>query len=189
MPDIPIIIDDIKRLDGFDMTRCVYFHIECEDTLDRWFLGLGGESTPFLMLGLSGIIMRPLDGSPVFESPRHVDELFEAVEGFRREERDEPQMNIEIADVWIPNRLFRRRDAARGDVYRATSDLLRGATAFTVGRLSYEGFVRSTYEQENSLRFSELETKVFSGWAVHAIAMSRESRHPELYLSSDDRHE
>jgi hypothetical protein len=188
VPNIPIIIDDIKQLDGFDMTRCVYFHIECEDTLDPWVLGVGGTQTPFLMLGLSGIIIQPIEGGIVFTSPQQLEELFSFIEGLRREDRDEAHMNVEIADVWLPNRMLgEQRRVARGDVYRVDLDLFQSAMAFTAGRLDYEAFRGRTLERRHEVFFTEQETKVIQGWALYEIRRSRDSRHPDLYLPSRER--
>jgi hypothetical protein len=188
MPHIPVIIDDVKRLDGFDMTRCVYFHIECEDTLDPWVLGVNGMQTPFLMLGLSGIIIQPIDGGNVFTSPQQLEELFSFIEGLRREGRDEAHMNVEIADVWVPNRMLgMEREAARGDVYRVDLDLFQSAMAFTSGRLNYEAFLGRALENRHEVFFTEQETKVIQAWAAREIERSRESRHSEMYLPSRER--
>jgi hypothetical protein len=188
MPNIPVIVDDIKRLNGFDMTRCVYFHIDCEDTLDPWLLGLGGTEVPFLMLGLSGIIMQPMSGRSEFESPQDIEQLFSFIEGLRRQERDEAHLNVEIADMWLPNGVMQRRgEILRGDVYRVDLVLFESAIAFTAGRLDYGRFLERSISGQREVFFSERETKVIQEWATRTISRSRESRHPELQLPSRNR--
>ena len=94
-------------------------------------------------------------------------------------------MNVEIADVWLPNRILeQQRQAGRGDVYRVDLDLFQSAMAFTAGRLEWEVFRGRTLERQHEVFFSEQETKVIQGWAVREIARSRDSRHAELYLPS-----
>jgi hypothetical protein len=188
MPNIPVIIDDIKRLDGFEMTRCVYFHIECEDTLDLWRLTSDGIEIPFLMLGLSGIIIRPMSGRSEFESAQDIEQLFSFIEGLRQEGRDEAHMNVEIADVWLPNRTLElQRQAIPGDVYRVDSVLFESAVAFTTGRLQYGSFLERAISGQREVLFSGQETKVIQEWARRTISRSRDSRHPDLQLPTRNR--
>src|SRR5439155_4564645 len=151
------------------MTRCVYFQIECEDTLDEWTLRAGDTDTPFLMLGLSGIITQPLTGSSVFEDPQQIDDLFGFIENVQRRGRDEPETNVEIAYVWLPNNLLeRRRDVSRGDVYRVQYELFRSAFAFTLGRLEHEAFLAHASEARDEIVFADKETYVIRDWVKQA---------------------
>jgi hypothetical protein len=188
MASVPVIIDDVKRLDGFEMTRCIYFQIECEDTLDEWTLRVGNTETPFLMLGLSGIITQPLSGSGVFGGPQEIEELFAFIENFQRPGWDEPHMYVEIADVWLPNHILERdRIVSRGDVYRVRYEFFQSAFAFTVGRLRERAFIRRALDARNEVVFAENETYIFGDWVKREISRSYESRHRELHLPSKDR--
>ena len=64
---IPVIIDDVKKLENFSMSRCTYFSIQCDTPSPGWTLTIGNISTSFLMMGMSGIIYSPADGSDRFD--------------------------------------------------------------------------------------------------------------------------
>jgi len=80
---IPVIADSLPRGSWNDLARCLYFTITAEDPGTDWFLRLGGfVNVPFLMLGLEGIIFRPIrPDAEEFTDPDLLDELIRVVEG------------------------------------------------------------------------------------------------------------
>jgi hypothetical protein len=97
-------------------------------------------------------------------------------------------MNVEIADVWLPNHILERdRSVSRGDVYRVRYEFFQSAFAFTVGRLGQRAFGRRALDARNEVAFAENETHIFGDWVKREISRSYESRHRELHLPSKDR--
>ncbi|MHC4359021.1 MAG: hypothetical protein ACYSTQ_09520 [Planctomycetota bacterium] len=68
MSTIPIIIDDIKRYDKFRMSRCTFFSIAYDLPSPDWVLELEDSSIPFFLLGLSGIIWKPMGKRKIFDA-------------------------------------------------------------------------------------------------------------------------
>jgi hypothetical protein len=185
---VPVIVDDPKRTGGFDMTRCVYFHIDCEDTLDEWAMDLGAGPIPFRMIGLSGVIVRPLAQSEIFDNPGQVENLFETAEamgtGAESEAEADAMMHVELEEIWLPNELLNAegRDVFRGAVFRIGYNLFRLAFAFALGRLTQNEFLERARDLRQ-VEFSEKETKAISVWASHEIEMAGKSAlKSELYL-------
>ena len=97
--DVPVVVDDVKRYGKLKMARCTYFTIECDAPSSNWVLELGKKSIPFLLIGLSGLIVRPIRGGRLFESSDSIDELFDTIESH-------PSLYVDINDLWLPNKLF-----------------------------------------------------------------------------------
>jgi hypothetical protein len=181
---VPVIVDDWKRTGGFNMTRCVYFQIDCEDTLDEWAMDLGSGPIPFRMIGLSGVIVQPFDGSLIFENPGQVSDLFSAVQKVPAESGTDSMMHVELEEIWLPNELLmsRRRETLRGDVFRIGYHLFRLAFAFTIGRLTEKEFLEHSIELRQ-VAFSSQETEAIANWAASEIEIANKSaRESELYL-------
>jgi hypothetical protein len=185
---VPVIVDDQKQTAGFDMTRCVYFHIDCEDTLDEWTMDLGSGETPFRMIGLSGVITRPFDQSPAFENPDQVGDLFDTAEKMlvRPDSEAGSMTYVELEEIWLPNKLLEneREEFLRGDVFRIGYDLFRLAFAFTIGRLTQDQFLHRDRALElRQIEFSEKETEAIRDWTKGEIEISAKlSQESELYL-------
>ena len=182
MQNIPVIVDDIVDSSTFPLARLIYFHIEAEETLDQWWLrhpqipfGL-----PFLMIGLAGILVRPIDGGEIFEHSHQLRELFNFIERPTEDVSDSSTM-VQVSDIWFPkNLMFKQGETpSRGDVFRVDSDLFRHAFDFRAGRLQDEEFLSAAMRQEDRIHFSSVETKAFTQWAYS----ESESRFGEdLYL-------
>lgn len=181
---VPVIVDDPKRTGGFNMTRCVYFHIDCEDTLDGWTMDLGSGGIPFRMIGLSGVIVQPFDGSLIFENAGQVGDLFSTVQKVSAESETDSMMHVELEEIWLPNDLlmWHRNEILRGDVFRIGYRVFRLAFAFNIGRLSQDEFLKQSMELRQIL-FSEKETEAIATWARYEIEMADKSgRESKLYL-------
>ncbi|MHC4214861.1 MAG: hypothetical protein ACYSWP_15980 [Planctomycetota bacterium] len=176
---IPVVIDDVKQLGTFQMTRCSYFSIECDTPSPEWFLGIGESlRMPFLMLGLSGIIYQPMDGGEHFDSPEELEKLFGIIE-------DRDDLYIDVNDIWLPNELFKndKINHKRGKVYRVGLDLFK--TAYRFQKDSFDqGFIKSLMEFGHELSYCAGETKVLSKWNKDRIKESSDyyREHPELQL-------
>ena len=163
---VPVFIDDRKAAAVLALTRCTYFSIESDGPSDAWRLELKKQRIPFLLLGLSGVITAPSRRRPFFDSPASIDGLFETIEST-------PGLFVDINDIWLPNALFGNRPAARGDVYRIDAHLFLKAQNFRVGRLTPPSFGAIGEGRTESLRFSEVETRVFKEWSSSHIKAAR----------------
>jgi hypothetical protein len=177
MPSIPIIIDDVKKYKKFQMTRCTYFSIECDAPASGWMLSLGDREIPFYLLGLSGIIFKPLGDKDVFGSEYLIDELFDTIE-------EHPSLYIDINEIWLPNFLFKQSYPERGSIYRVRDDLFTKAFSFTSNRMSEKDFLSTCEHLIENIWFSEEETKSFSEWGWAQINNAKEAfpKNPALAL-------
>lgn len=182
---IPIVIDDVKRLSSFEMTRCSYFSIECDTPSVGWYLGFNkSHGIPFLMLGLSGIIYQPMDGDDHFSSPEQFEKLFAFVENLDDPYRD--VLYIDVNYIWLPNELFEndKNNHKRGNVYRVGLDLFKTAYQFQKDGFDH-GFTKYFKEFRRELLYSDGETDVLRRWNKDRIeeSISYYREHPELRLS------
>jgi len=162
--DVPVIVDDVKDLNQFQMTRCIYFTIQTQEPTDGWVLGLRRQQVPVALLGLSGVIYRPQPELKRFESAQQIDALFDAVEVHGN-------LLVETASLWLPNFLVDlvRQTPMRGDVYRISFDLFRLAASFGQGRISAADFYMRSEPLAQTLTYSEGETAAFADWALGQI--------------------
>ncbi len=165
--DVPVVVDDIKRYGKFKMTRCTYFTIECDAPSSNWVLELGKKSIPFLLVGLSGLIIKPIGDGSLFESSDSIEELFNTIESH-------PSLYVDINDFWLPNNLFQGAHR-RGRVYRVGSKLFRVAYLYREERISEGQFLRRCSELKSHIRFSKKETRSFVSWSRSQIERARDS--------------
>lgn len=172
---IPVILDDVKKLRDFQMARCTYFNIECDTPSPGWSLGLADYNIPFYLLGLTGVIWKPVGEKVLFDSNGSIDELFDMIE-------ENPSLYVDTNEIWLPISLFEPAALERGNVFRVNDDLFTKAYSFFTGHISKEEFLKSCvgYEErsDNSVRdvwHSEAETKSFKDW---------EKRHIEIAIKN-----
>lgn len=166
MGTIPVIVDDVKTYPDFEMTRCTYFTIESDTPSPDWILGLGNLDIPFYLLGLSGIIWKPVKGD-FFDNPDLIEKLFNAIE-------EGPGLYIDVNDIWLPNYLFYSSKSKRGDVYRIGEELFNKAYLYREDRISKEEFLMFCEKLEEELYFSEKEAYSFRRWGKDQIAMAKQ---------------
>ena len=162
----PIIVDAV-RTGG--LVRLNYLCIECDTPKAGWGLDIAGHSFPFLLLGLSGVILHPFD-SLIFDTPNRIERLFETLE-------EKLGFDIAIGDFWLPDSMLGENLAA-GSVFRV--DLRLFQQAYTLRETSWktrgheaESFWRTAFDQLGNLpvpEFSRLETEAFSQWSERQIA-------------------
>ena len=174
-PDVPILVETVAR-PSFPLVRCHYLAVEF-DTPDRgWSITMGGITSPFLMLGLAGIVQQPF-GAAYFDNYLLIEDFFQGVE--------EMGGLVNFEDLWLPEFLFLTTPKV-GDVYRVELALFRAAFEFRDSRISSEDFEVRGKELHNQISFSEAETRVFGGWAGEHIAMAErgEPKNPRLQLQT-----
>jgi len=56
---IPVLVDDVKQLRDFNMTRGSFFAIDASGMGDDWVAILRQAEVPFMILGLTNVLHRP----------------------------------------------------------------------------------------------------------------------------------
>lgn len=156
--DIPVLIETLPR-PFFSMMRCLYIAIEFDSPRDPWSLGISGQQFPFLMLGLTGVVLAPIRSNR-FDSPVIIDDFIETVE-------DAGGMVL-FEDIWLPSELF-EDDATEGDLYRVGVELFRHAFSFRDGRSNEDKLRFAARELRAQTEFSAEETKAFRHWSIGTI--------------------
>jgi hypothetical protein len=186
---IPVIADSLPREAWNDLARCVYFTIIADDPSTMWGLSLDGlSSVPFLMLGLEGIIFRPVrpDESD-FTSPQLLQELIDAVESLEG-------FSVETEYFWLPTKLLDaafsatiaetpdRSSADRGSVFRVSHRLFTEALRAAREGTGLDHFSRVATDQivgevENSaIRYSPVETMAIREWSERQVRANENFR-------------
>jgi hypothetical protein len=175
--DVPVMVDEVKNLDQFQMTRCVYYIVEAPDPhelVDHWapeILRLRDQQAPIALFGLVGLIHRPSTSVARFKSVQQIDSLFDAIEL-------RAKLLVQLADLWLPNFIVDlvRQTPVRGDVYRIGIDLFKIAHAYRAGRISAAEFYLGCETHAQTIEFSESETEVFAGWASAQMDVARRNQ-------------
>lgn len=166
MSTIPIIIDDIKRYETFRMSRCTFFSIAYDLSSPDWVLELEDSSIPFFLLGLSGIIWKPMGKKNRFDSCDSISQLFDKIEEL-------PELYVDTNDIWLPNRLFKDLPHKRGFVYRVRVKLFTEALRYREDQTSQKQFLASCSGLKDSVSFSKKETDSFRKWTTEQVEEAR----------------
>jgi hypothetical protein len=168
-PTIPVIVDSVKRSRGFAMTRCAYFSIQCDGPAPDCDLGIRGARLPILMIGLGGIVHRPMQGDR-FETVDKLQDLFDRIEGVQG-------LYVDQDDLWLPNTLLGEEGPKRGEVFRVSIRLFEAAYRFRNGAIGQEEFEQICAGQGVAVLHSPDETRTFAEWAQAEIATARQTYH------------
>jgi hypothetical protein len=181
--DIPVLVDDVKHLEGFEMTRWTFFTIDATTAVEDWVALLRERGIPFLLLGVSPVIHRPSGPSTRFTSPDQIDQLFKAIEDIKG-------LVVETAHIWLPNFLFEGDGSAwdlspsgedsggmRGAVWRLSLRLFGVALLYQREVISGAAFSSQCHEHMQSsaapVKHSPEETTVFRVWSADQIEAAR----------------
>lgn len=169
-PCLPVIINSA----GTDpqVSRCIYFHIELDETLDPWRLSLGSVRFPFFMLGLSGILYEPADGTQRFNKSSQIAELIRLIE-------EVEGRSVETSYLWLPSKLIAQNEGHRNDVFRIGIKLFALATQFRGGGIDIVKFLHDTIALDNEVSKSPEETAAFGIWAEEEIQSGRRWRNED----------
>lgn len=167
---IPVVIDDVKSIDNFQMSRCIYFSIQCDNPSIGWELGLGKSTFPFIMLGLSGIIYKPIGNSKIFNKASHFKKLFEEVEA-------NDDVYIDMNDIWLPNHILTGDYRKRGYVFRIDSELFLKAYEFINKQIGQEEFDDFCKKLDYSPEYSKPETFALDQFEKQTIGEIKEAYH------------
>lgn len=163
---IPVVIDDVKNFESFQMTRCTYFSIQCDTPAPNCYLGLGERQIPFLMLGLSGILFQPSLEDQFFDTPEKLEELFQAIEELT-------DVYVDINDIWLPNFVFTSVEHTRGSVYRIGIELFEAAYHFRNEVISNRKFSEVCDRLVDTVHYSPEETEALRQWEDQQIEMAK----------------
>jgi hypothetical protein len=182
--DIPVLIDDVKQYEGFEMTRLSYFIIEATTAVDDWVAILRERKIPFLLFGPSAVIHRPNLDSVRFRAPDEIDLLFDEIESVEG-------LVVETAHIWLPNYLFETdrqwkprsidedSTARRGTIYRIAFNLFQKALQFQREVISAGNFSEQCQAfmsaGDTVVAHSAEETRVFQKWSVDQFELARQN--------------
>jgi hypothetical protein len=179
MLTVPVVVDNLPRATRLDLARCIYFVITNDGPSSDWYLTFDPpETIPFFMLGLRGIIYRPISADPnaEFTDPRFLERLIDAVEGHE-------EFSVETEYLWLPTGLLDQVWQAATQGEQGTPGLDRGSVfrvalpfftqAFQTARdgTTFKDFASLALNQmvgerlSASLRYSPRETKALRQWS------------------------
>lgn len=180
---IPILVDDVKQLAGFNMTRSSFFTIDASGMGDDWVAILRGQRVPFLILGVTTALHRPDLEKLLFHSASTIDHLFdqiEAVEG----------LVVESEYIWLPNFLFDPHSGQysagrkpvqleRGAVWRIRFGLFQMALTFRQEVIAADTYVERCWQLIQSgqieIGYSQEESESFRSWSDEQFAAARKN--------------
>ncbi len=180
---IPVLIDDIKQLESFNMTRGTFFTIDASGIGDDWVAILRSRWVPFLLLGVTATLHRPDLFHETFGSAASIDHLFgriEEVEG----------LVVESEHIWLPNILFEPHigqypakgkpiPLERGAVWRVSYGLFQLALTFRQEVIEANTFLercRQLIEAgQIDMGYSQEETDAFRSWSAEQIEAARKN--------------
>lgn len=187
--DIPVMLDDVKDLGEFRMTRCTFFRIEAGAAVVDYVAKLRGLGVPFTIFGSTSVVNRPSSKSSQFESPAQIEALFDRIEGVEG-------LVVETSHLWFPNSLFseeaqiqnestdQQAPMRRGAVWRVARGLFALGLQFRRELISADRFLDRTEQlmrsQPNSLRYNQAESEIFRQWSADQIRASQRNYEEKL---------
>lgn len=179
---IPIFIDSIKTLGGFQRTRCVYFRVEDLDGPISWPIGSPeGDSSVMLAWGSWAVIAGPRDGrkkDKVFDSIEAIEDMFESIEGSDR-------LSIELSHLWVPNTLLSAPAGQSSDnmarVYRISPELFRVCYRFSADLIDEGEWLEYCLLHKSEISPSDKEAALFAEWRSLQFKRASERYHSSEY--------
>ncbi len=153
---IPVMVDDCKDLDGFQMTRVTYFYVESLEPSDSILYDAGQLEFPVISLEFTGIVYKPLGLGEYFDSPELIEEYFQGVE-------KSEILYVDSDNLWVPNRLFPSKPR-RGEVFRMNSRLFTRIYTLCRDDAFLDDRAVKLSTSAGDILFSEDETKAFKRW-------------------------
>jgi hypothetical protein len=175
--DIPILVETLAR-PSFPLVRCHYLAVEFDNPDSGWGITIGEMTSPFLMLGLAGIVQSPFTATS-FDNYRLIEDFFTGIE--------EAGGLVNFEDLWLPEFLFPTRPG-EGDVYRVGLALFSALFEFRDSRISRRDLDVRGRDLHDQISFSEGETRAFRGWANEHIGTAEraEPKNPQLRLRTKE---
>ena len=180
MITVPVQIDDVKNLRGFEMTRCTYYSIACDVPTPAALDGVRGKRVPFLAMGLSGVIYKPLGRARLFKTARQIREIFAAIEG-------SDGLYVDVDDLWIPNAAFEgtpEEHRVRGAIFRVSPEVFRMTADYRVGRIASKDLHDRSTRRRAEIGYSPEETAAFRAWSQDVVSAAKHyyAKNPKMRL-------
>ena len=180
---IPILVDDVKQLGGFNMTRGTFFTIDASGMGDDWVAILRGQGVPFLLLGVTAVLHRPDLDHLLFDSAASIDDLFDRIESVEG-------LVVESEHIWLPNNLFdphignysigkKPIQLERGAVWRIGFGSFQMALTFRQEVIAADIYVERCWELiqagQIEIGYSSEETAAFRAWSDEQFQAARKN--------------
>jgi len=180
---IPILVDDVKQLQGFNMTRGTFFTIDASGMGDDWVAILRGRGVPFLLLGETSSLHRPDLVREKFDSVTSIDRLFERIE-------EVEGLVVESEHIWLPNFLFdphigmystkeKPIPLERGAAWRVGFGLFQMALTFRQEVIEADTYMERCRQLikagQIEIGYSQEETEAFRAWSAEQIEAARKN--------------
>ncbi len=176
---LPVLVDKFITDTSERFVRCSYFTVECEEPQPGWAVEYNNKRLPVFLIGLRGIIWKPLGRGKYFNTRLQVQKLFHEIE-------QNKLLLVELDEILIPTSLFQDTKVYRGQVYRVRDDLFQIAYKYRTDRISKKEFYRMIDEFSSSDRksdnitskkpllwLSEKESKSFMEWENVVVEEAR----------------
>jgi hypothetical protein len=173
-PTIPVQIDSIKRLKGFQRARCVYFRIEASDMpITGSFPVLPRGHALLAAWGSWAVLAGPgksIDAHGLFRTPESIRRTLQGIEEIE-------QVFLDLGHIWLPNELLSvQQEGARimtGDVYRLSLPLFSQCYRFVAEMITEQEWLASCKSYSQAIRPSPKETAAFRLWRREQIERSK----------------
>ncbi|GEM_PF-2529742 len=184
---IPIIIDAVKQSENFNFSRCSFFSIECDELTSPVSEHQDIRSIPFYQSNVASmprVIFKPMDGSPLFDSVKKIDDLFDLVEY-------DDSFYIDTNDIWIPNTFFNdssRPHPSGEDLFRIPGNVFDAALWARDKIFNQDWLLNTCSAHSKGARYEPLETKAFQDWGEQHIREASDQYHANRskYLADND---
>lgn len=187
MPDlkIPVLIDDIKRLKGFQRTRCTYFRIEFSE---RPFTGTFPVSSAGKFRAEAWGNWAVLTGPAMGTGKK---DLFLSPDSIRRtlmEIEEDEELFLDLGYIWIPNQVLGIKEKNKaaapirtGDVYRISPPFFQKCYSFVAETITEKEWLEYCLSSPEEIHPSPDETKAFREWRKMQIQRSYDRYHHKSY--------
>ena len=179
---IPVQIDTVMWVEGFQRTRCIYFLLEViGGPLVGPYTGSIDDRALLAVWGNWSILTGPgrafsLDG--LFASPETINQTLTSIEEIE-------ELILELSHIWLPNSLLnkeeREKGIRKGDVYRLSFRLFHDCYRFIAGMISEKEWLELCEVYSGEIKPSDKETTAFRKWRLEEIQRSSDHYHSEDY--------
>ncbi|NND34132.1 MAG: hypothetical protein HKN76_16210 [Saprospiraceae bacterium] len=176
LSSIPLVVDVIRMIDGYEMVRCAYYSIESETPLLDTEIEIEGKNNPFLFIQMEAIFLGSPDRLDHFNSTSDIDAMYEFAERH-------DGIFVDINDVWVPLTWFDQTEIKSGMVFRIPIDKFISCWKFRHNHIAVEVFLAEEIKEIRTkqkalarpyLVHSKGETSTFEEWTQQQISQSRE---------------
>lgn len=207
-PSIPIQIDSVKRLEGFQRTRCVYFRIDNASWIQSESLQFlrrtrnpilalfsrllfRGKNSPLLwQSGDQGALAVPWRTWSVLVSPSQtIDKggLFLSSDSIDRTFKEigaNQKLSMDTGHFWIPNELIKvgtEQEPRVGDIFRVSLEMFSACYRFIEGSMDEDAWLEFCRLNADGIRPSDRETEAFRQWRKEKVGQFKERHYASDY--------